>query len=165
MALKVGSVAPDFVLPSRRGTETVQVRLADHRGKDVVVLLFFPGAFSGACTREMCEVSEGVHELDGAIVYGISVDSPFAQAAWAEAKGITVPLLSDYGRETIAEYDVQLPNFAGTTGTAAARAVFVVDLDGVIRYSEQTPSAGELPNFAEAARVVRELREGMEALG
>lgn len=143
----------------------MQVRLSDHRGKDVVVLLFFPGAFSGTCTREMCEVSEGLHGLEGAVVYGISVDSPFAQAAWAEAKGITVPLLSDYGREVIVDYDVQLPNFASTTGTAAARSVFVIDRDGVIRYSEQTPSAGELPNFAEAARVVRELRAGMEELG
>lgn len=165
MALKVGLVAPDFVLPSRRGSDTVQVRLSDHRGKDIVVLLFFPGAFSGVCTREMCDVSEGVHGLDGALVYGISVDSPHAQAAWAEAKGITVPLLSDYGREVIAAYDVELPNFAGTRGTAAARSVFVIDRDGVIRYSEQTPSAGELPNFTEAARVVRELREGTEALG
>jgi len=163
MALQVGSVAPDFALQSRGPSGNVEVRLSDHRGKDVVVLLFFPAAFSGVCTQEMCDVSAGVHPLEGAVVYGISVDSPHAQAAWAEAKGISVTLLSDFGRQVIEDYDVKLPNFAGTAGTAAARAAFVIDPQGIIRYSEQTPSAGELPNLAEVARVVAELRSGRES--
>lgn len=148
MALSVGSPAPDlsFVTKTDAGLETI--RLADHQGKDAVVVLFFPAAFTGVCTQEFCDVTAGLGayaEL-GAKVYGISGDSAFAQEAWAKANHISIPLLSDYSKKAAEAFDVVLPDLVGM-GPASKRAAFVIDKEGVIRYSEETPTPLELPNF------------------
>jgi peroxiredoxin len=123
--------------------------LSDNFGKRNTVLLFFPGAFTAPCTQELCDISEGLglHADENTAVVGISVDSPFAQDGWAKAKGIKIPLLSDYGRKVIHEYGVVLPNFGATGGDASARAVFVIDKQGTIRYSMQTAAPADMPDF------------------
>src|SRR5438477_7817548 len=148
MASPVGSKAPDVTLKSKQSSGLVDVKLSDNFGKKNTVLLFFPAAFTGVCTKEMCEISAGLNGWSGlnADVIGISVDSPFAQEAWAQKEKIGVTLASDLNKEVIKKYDVVFPMLAGV-GDTAARAAFVVDKSGVVQYSEQTPSPKELPNF------------------
>lgn len=150
MALAAGTPAPDFTLMTTQdGDPPVKpVKLSDNFGTKKTVLLFFPAAFTGVCTQEFCDVSSGLGayaDLD-AEVYGISVDSPFAQQAWAEKEGIKVTLLSDQNKDVTKAYDVL---FAGLLdiGDFSHRAVFVIDKDGKIVHSEQTPSPLELPDF------------------
>jgi peroxiredoxin len=160
MPLSPGSKAPDFTLKTPAAEGFADVTLSDNFGKKNTVLLFFPAAFSGVCTEEMCGVAAGQFlKADGdTAVFGISVDGPFALGAWAKKENITVPLLSDLGANVSKAYGVTLDNFAGTSGTAAARAAFVIDRDGVIRYAEQTPKAGELPNFVAVQQALDALR-------
>lgn len=150
MALKIGDKAPEFTLPSfTPSADLTQISLADYKGKKVV-LVFFPQAFTGVCTTEMCTMSENFDQYKSmnAEVLGISVDGTFVQKAFAAANKIAVPLLSDYNKEVVKKYDVLLPEFAhGMKGTAA-RAVYVIDKDGVIKYVEVTKSPGDLPDFA-----------------
>lgn len=148
MALAVGSKAPDFTLKTKTADGLKDVKLSDHFGKQQVVLLFFPLAYTGVCTQEMCDVSGGLGGYDklGAAVYGISVDSPFTHEAWAKANGIKVTLLSDLNKAVTKAYDVVFPNLAGV-GDTAARAAFVIGRDGTVRYAEQTPTPKDLPSF------------------
>jgi peroxiredoxin len=148
MPLKVGTKAPDFTLKTKDAHGLHDVTLSQNFGKKNSVLLFFPLAFTGVCTKEMCDVSGGLSEYDtlNAAVYGISIDSPFAQEAWAKAEKITIPLLSDLNKTVIAAYDVVFPGIAGI-GDAAARSVFVIDKQGVIVHAEQTPTPKEIPDF------------------
>jgi len=149
MALSAGSKAPDFTLKTKRGGDPKDVKLSDNFGKKKTVLLFFPLAFTGVCTKEMCDVSAGLsaYEKLDAAVYGISVDSPFAQEAWAEKENIKFPLLSDLNKEVCKKYGTLLPDLIGL-GSVSARAAFVIDKHGVIKHSEQTPTPLELPDFS-----------------
>ena len=149
MPLAVGSKAPDFTLKTKTADGLKDVKLSDNFGKKQTVLLFFPLAYTGTCTQEMCDISNGLDSYAnlGAAVYGISVDSPFAQEAWAKSSKITVPLLSDLNKTTTKAYDVVFPNLAGV-GDTSARAAFVIGKDGVIKYAEQTATPKDLPNFA-----------------
>ncbi|HVZ64324.1 MAG TPA: peroxiredoxin [Lacunisphaera sp.] len=148
MPLAVGSKAPDFTLKTKAADGLKDVKLADYAGKKVV-LLFFPLAYTGVCTQEMCDQTAGLGEYEklGATVLAISVDSPFAQEAWAKANKIGITLLSDLNKTVIKAYDVVFPMLAGV-GDTAARAAFVIGKDGKIKYAEQTPTPKDLPNFA-----------------
>ena len=146
MAIPIGSKAPDFTLKSKTATGVVDVKLANNLGKTNTVLLFFPLAFTGVCTTEMCDVSNGLNSFAGADVIAISVDSPFAQEAWAKANNIKVTLASDLNKVITKAYDVVFPMLAGV-GDTSARAAFVIDKAGVVQYSEQTPTPKDLPNF------------------
>lgn len=148
MALHVGSKAPDFTLKSKNSTGLADVKLSDNFGKKNTVLLFYPLAFTGVCTQEMCDISNGINAYKNlqAEVYGISVDSPFAQEAWAQKEKISIPLLSDLNKKTAQAYGVLLDDLIGL-GSVSARAVFVIDKNGVIQHSEVTPTPKELPNF------------------
>lgn len=148
MAIKTGSKAPDFTLKSKNATGLVDVKLSDNFGKKNTVLLFFPLAFTGVCTSEMCDITAGLSQYTGmnADVIGVSVDSPFAQEAWAQKEKINLTLASDLNKEVIKQYDVVFPMLAGV-GDTAARAAFVIDKNGVVQYSEQTPTPKDLPNF------------------
>jgi glutaredoxin-dependent peroxiredoxin len=148
MAIPVGSKAPDFSLKSRKGGAVVDVKLADTLGKKNTVILFFPLAFTGVCTTEMCDVTAGLNAYQGlnAEVVGISVDSPFAQEAWAAKEKIGITLASDLNKKTAKDYGVLLDDLGGF-GSTAARAAFVIDRNGVVQYSEQTPTVKDLPNF------------------
>jgi len=149
MPLATGSKAPDFTLKTKTADGLKDVKLSDHFGQKQTVLLFFPAAFTGVCTQEMCDMTGGMGEYEklGATVYAISVDSPFAQEAWANTNKIKLTLLSDLNKTVTRAYDVVFPTFAGIY-EAAARAAFVIGQDGVIKYSEQTATPKDLPNFA-----------------
>lgn len=148
MPIPVGSKAPDFCLKSKQASGVVDVRLSDYLGKRNVVLLFFPLAFTSVCTKEMCDVSAGLNAYKAlnAEVIGISVDSPFAQEAWAQKENITITLASDLNKTTAKAYGVLLDDLLGF-GSTAARAAFVIDKNGVVQYAEQTPTPKDLPNF------------------
>ncbi len=149
MPIPIGSKAPDFTLKTAAPEGLKDVKLSDNFGKKQTVLLFFPLAFTGVCTQEMCDVSAGLEQYagTGAEVYGISVDSPFAQAAWAKQSKITVTLLSDLNKQVAAAYGVVFPGLAGI-GDTSARAAFVIGRDGVVKYAEQTATPKDLPDFA-----------------
>jgi peroxiredoxin len=147
MPIPVGSKAPDFALKSKNASGLVDVKLSNNFGKKNTVLLFFPLAYTSVCTAELCDVSNGLQSFSGADVIAISVDSPFAQEAWAKANNIQATLASDLNKVVIKQYDVVFPMLAGV-GDTAARAAFVIDKNGVVQYSEQTPTPKDLPNFA-----------------
>jgi peroxiredoxin len=149
MALAVGTKAPDFTLKSKQASGLVDVKLSNNFGKKNTVLLFFPAAFTGVCTTELCDITAGLSQYSGlnADVIAVSVDTPFAQEAWAQKEKIGITLVSDLNKEVTKQYDVLFPMLAGV-GDTAARAAFVIDKNGVIQYSEKTPSPKELPNFA-----------------
>jgi peroxiredoxin len=149
MPIAIGTKAPDFTLKTKTADGLKDVRLSDNFGKKQTVILFFPLAFTGVCTQEMCDVTAGLGDYAGlnAEVYGISVDSPFAQEAWAKQSKIAVTLLSDLNKTTAAAYGVIFPGLAGI-GDTSARAAFVIGRDGVVKYAEQTATPKDLPNFA-----------------
>ncbi|MGA3170019.1 MAG: redoxin domain-containing protein [Chthoniobacteraceae bacterium] len=159
MAIPTGSKAPDFSLKSKKGDAVTDVKLADYAGKSNVVLLFFPFAFTSVCTAEMCDITAGLGGYDAldAKVIGISVDSPFAQDAWAKKENIGLTLASDLNKTTATAYGTLLENLGGF-GSASARAAFVVDKAGVIQYSEQTPTPKDLPNFEAIKTKLAELK-------
>src|SRR4029453_13211361 len=159
MAIPVGSKAPDFNLKSKQASGLVDVKLSDNLGKKNTVLLFFPAAFTGVCTQEMCDISAGLNGYSSlnANVIAISVDTPFSQEAWAQKEKISLTLASDLNKETIKKYDVVFPMLAGV-GDTAARAAFVIDKNGVIQYSEQAPTPKDLPNFAKVKEALGKLK-------
>ncbi len=148
MAIPVGSKAPDFTLKSKQSSGLVDVKLSNNFGKKNTVLLFFPLAFTGVCTQEMCDITAGLNAYRGlnADVIGVSVDSPFSQEAWAQKEKIGITLASDLNKETAKAYGTLLPDLLGL-GAVSARAAFVIDKSGTIRYSEQTPTPKDLPDF------------------
>ncbi len=149
MPIAVGSKAPDFTLKTKTADGLKDIKLSDNFGKKQTVLLFFPLAFTGVCTQEMCDTTAGLgaYEKLGAEVIAISVDSPFAQEAWATANKIKLTVVSDLNKETTKAYGVLFPGLAGI-GDTAARAAFVIGKDGVVKYAEQTATPKDLPNFA-----------------
>jgi peroxiredoxin len=148
MALQPGTKAPAFSLKSKTADGLKDVALADNLGKKQTVLLFFPLAYTSVCTTEMCNVSQDLAAYNGlgAAVYGISVDSPFAQEAWAKANNITFPLLSDFNKEVSKAYDVLYADLLGFKGVAK-RSAFVIGLDGTIKYSSSSDDPKVLPDF------------------
>ena len=149
MAISVGTKAPDFNLKSKQTSGIVDVKLSNNFGRKNTVVLFFPLAFTSVCTKEMCDITAGLNSYAGlnADVIAISVDSPFAQEAWAQKEKIGITLASDLNKETAKKYGTLLPDLLGL-GSVSARAAFVVDRQGVIQYSEQTPTPKDLPNFS-----------------
>src|SRR5262249_40585328 len=124
--INAGTPAPSFKL---HNTKKEEVSLDSMKGKNVV-LLFFPAAFTGVCTKEMCNFRDSLAQFNSlnAQVLGISVDSPFSNGAFAEKNNLNFPLLSDYTRDTVKKYGVALDDFAGMKGyTASRRAVYVLD--------------------------------------
>ena len=159
MPLKTGTSAPDFTLKTKTPTGLEDVKLSDNFGQKNTVLLFFPLAFTGVCTAEMCDISSGIaaYEDLNAAVYGISVDSPFAQEAWSQRDKITVKLLSDLNKTVTNAYDVLFRGIAGI-GDSSARAAFVIDKAGTIVYAEQTPTPKDLPDFAAVKAALAKLK-------
>jgi len=148
MAISVGSKAPDFTLKSKQASGLVDVKLSNNFGKKNSLLLFFPAAFTSVCTQELCDITSGLNAYTSlnSEVIGISIDTPFAQEAWAQKEKIKITLASDLNKQVIKDYDVVFPMLAGI-GDTAARAAVIVDKHGIVRYAEQTPSPKELPNF------------------
>ncbi|MBB5351938.1 peroxiredoxin [Haloferula luteola] len=163
MALQIGDTAPDFTLVSKGPEGPELVKLSDLTGKSNLVILFVPMAFTGVCTQEFCDISAGMADYQAldAKVIGISGDNPFAQEAWAQKSGITLPLLSDY-EHTVAKaygiaYEQFLPEANLIMGGVAKRSVFVVDKSGVIRHSEVCEHPKDLPDFEAVKAALKEL--------
>jgi len=113
------------------------------------ILAFFPGAFTGTCTKEMCTFRDMYAELEhmNGMVVGVSVDAPFAQKAFAEKHNLTFPLLCDFKREVINKYEVVWRNLGGVEGyDTANRAIFVLDGSGKIVF-KWVGEPGKLPDF------------------
>jgi len=129
--LGVGEVAPDFTLRDQHGK---QMTLSDFRGVKNVVVVFFPFAFSGVCTSELCEIRDdlGAFESDDVEVLAISCDHMFSLRAWADAQGYFFPMLSDFWPHgaTAQAYGV----FRQSAGSAL-RGTFLIDRDGVVRWT------------------------------
>jgi len=159
MAIAVGTKAPDFNLKSKQASGIVDVKLSNNLGKKNTVVLFFPLAFTGVCTQELCDVTAGLAQYTGlnAEVIGISVDSPFAQEAWAQKEKIGITLASDLNKATTKAYDVVFPMLAGV-GDTSARAAFVIDKAGVVQYAEQTATPKDLPHFQAVKDVLAKLK-------
>ncbi len=153
MSLTTGQRAPDFTLPD---TDRKQRSLSEFRGKKTV-LAFFPGAFTGVCTKEMCQLRDSMamfNDMDAQVV-GISVDAPSANKAFALANNLTFPLLSDYTRTVSKQYCGVYQDFGGLMGyEAAKRSVFVLDAQGVVRYAWISENPGTEPNYEEVRSAV-----------
>jgi peroxiredoxin len=156
MSIDVGAKAPDFALPDQN-RETV--RLSDEVKKGPVVLAFMPGAFSSVCTTEMCTFRDSAPDLGGvgARVLGITTDTFFTLKAWGDQTKLSFPLLSDYNKDVIAQYDVVNPDMIGLKNIAK-RAVFVIDRDGIVRHKQVLDDARNEPDYGK-------VREAVAALG
>ncbi|MBW7951190.1 MAG: peroxiredoxin [Chitinophagaceae bacterium] len=144
MSIEIGQKAPAFTLVD---TARKEVNLSDFNGKNVL-LLFFPLAFTGVCTTELCSVRDNInmYEKVNAQVLGISVDSPFTLGKFKEEQKYNFPLLSDFNKTVSKTYGAFYETFLGMNGIAK-RSAFVIDKTGVVRYAEVLEDAHDLPNF------------------
>ena len=142
---KVGQPAPAFSLYD---SEKNKINLTDQKGKNVV-LLFFPQAFTGVCTAELCNVRDSISHYNqtNAQVYGISVDSVFTLAKFKEEQQLNFPLLSDFNKEVSASYDSLIQDFVLDMKGVSKRAAFVIDKEGIIQYAEILDKVTDLPDF------------------
>ncbi len=157
MAVKNGEKAPDFTLIDEDRKPRL---LKEFHGKKTV-LAFFPGAFTGVCTKEMCTLRDSMSRFNdlNARVVGISVDAPFSNKAFATQNNLQFPILSDYSRAVIKSYGIVQENFAGLTGyQAAKRSVFVLDNAGVVRYTWVSDNPGVEPDYAEISKALSAIK-------
>ena len=146
MAIKIGSKAPIFTLFD---ADKKSRSLSEFLGKSVI-LAFFPGAFTGVCTKELCTFRDAMSNFNDlhAQVVGISVDAPFANKAFAVQNNLQFPLLSDYTREVSKQYGGVHEDFAGMKGySASKRAVFIVDVNGNVKYVWVSENPGVEPDY------------------
>ncbi|TAL60325.1 MAG: redoxin domain-containing protein [Bacteroidetes bacterium] len=145
MPITIGQKAPNFNLPDQ---DKNMVSLEGLKGKNVV-LLFFPAAFTGVCTKEMCQTRDELATFNGmnAQVFGISVDMLFSLGKFREANNINFQLLSDFNKEAIKAYEVVNESFSVGYKGVAKRASFVIDKNGNVVFAEVLPAPGDYPNF------------------
>lgn len=146
-----GQMAPDFRL---KGPGGAFYTLSEHRGESAVVLVFYPLAFSAVCSHQLPEMQKHVKAFEqaGAVVYGVSVDSHHANAAFARSLGLTFPLLSDWKREASAAYGVLLAE-----SDYSGRATFVVDRDGKVLWREISENTHDLEQVPSPERALAAL--------
>lgn len=145
MSIKVGDKAPNFTLYA---SDKSEVSLSDYKGQNVV-LLFFPLAFTGVCTTELCSMRDdiGTYEQLDAQILAVSVDTLFSLAKFKEEEQYNFPLLSDFNKVVSRSFNVLYEEFVMGMKGVAKRSAFVIDGGGIIRYAEVLESAGDLPNF------------------
>lgn len=154
MAIKVGQEAPDIELPLA-GAQA-KFKLSDYKGKQPVVLLFFPLAWTGVCTGEMCSIRDSYHlykNLDAKVV-GISVDSPFALDKFKAEQNLPFDLASDFNKEAIEKYDAKHEELLGFKGVAK-RSAFVIDKAGKVVFAWVSDDPTKLPDFAKVQAALR----------
>lgn len=153
MALQIGDQPADFTLFS---SELKEVSLKDFVGKKVIIH-FFPMAFTGVCTTQLCTLRDnfGFYEGLNAQVLGISVDSPFTLAKFKEENNYQFPLLSDFNKEVSTAFGAIYDQFVFNLKGVSKRAAFVLDEDQKVIYAEVLESAGDLPNFAAIDAIVK----------
>jgi glutaredoxin-dependent peroxiredoxin len=145
MPIQPGQQAPDFSL---RDTEKNVVTLSSQRGKNVL-LLFYPLAFTSTCTKELCSVRDNLafYNNVNAQVYGISVDSLFAQGKFKAEQNINFPLLSDFNKTASRAYDTIYDHWYNDMDGVSKRSAFVIDGAGIVRYAEVLENASDVPHF------------------
>ncbi|QKR00175.1 peroxiredoxin [Metallosphaera tengchongensis] len=152
---EIGEKAPDVELVD---TELKKVKISDFKGK-IVILAFYPAAFTSVCTKEMCNFRDSLAKFNkfNAQVLGISVDPPFSNKAFKEANKLNFPVLSDYRRDAVKTYgvDMEFPPLPGYV--IAKRAVFVIDKEGRIAYKWVSEDLGKEPSYEEIEKVVSKL--------
>jgi glutaredoxin-dependent peroxiredoxin len=154
--MNVGQIAPDFTLYN---TEKKEVKLSQYKGEKNILILFFPFAFTGTCTKELCGVRDDISRYSkiNAEVLAISVDSPFTLIRYREEQNLPFQLLSDFNKEASTAYNTIYETFALNTHGVSKRSAFVIDKEGVIRYSEILENASEIPDFTK----INETLEGL----
>ena len=155
MTLDIGTIAPDFTLKTKTPDGLNDITLSEHKGESNVVLLFFPFAFTSVCMAEACSVRDDLKAYDelNAKVYGISVDSPFAQEAMAIKEGLNFPLLSDFNKEVSQKYGVLNEDFIGFQGVSK-RSAFVISKEGTVALAWSSDDPKQLPDFAQIKGVL-----------
>jgi peroxiredoxin len=153
MSIQIGQLAPDFKLTS---DELKEVSLADFKGKKVIIH-FFPLAFTGTCTTQLCTMRDsfGYYEGLGAQILGISVDSPFSLAKFKAENNYQFPLLSDFNKEASAAYGALYADFVLGLKGVSKRSAFVIDEEGKVIYAEVLEVATDLPDFEAIAKIVK----------
>jgi glutaredoxin-dependent peroxiredoxin len=154
--IKVGDKAPNFTLPD---VDLKPRSLKEFMGQKTV-LAFFVGAFTSTCTKEMCEFRDSMARLIDlkTQVIGISVNDPFSNKGFAEKNRLSFPILSDYKREVIKTYGLELPNFAGLNGyTVAKRSIFILDENGTVRYAWISDDPAVEPNYQEIQKTLEKM--------
>ncbi len=145
MKIEKGSPAPSLSLYD---TEKNKISLADYKDKSVL-LLFFPLAFTGTCTKELCSIRDNISMYNNlnAQVLGISVDSLFTLQKFKEEQHLNFPLLSDFNKETSAAYGSLYETFGFDMKGVSKRSAFLIDKNQVVQYAEVLENAGEIPDF------------------
>ena len=145
MKIETGSKAPEFTLYN---SEKYKLSLSDYKGKNVL-LLFFPLAFTGTCTKELCGVRDNISQYNNsnAEVLGISVDSLYALAKYKEEQHLNFQLLSDFNKEVSTAYGSLYTTFSFGMHGVGKRSAFVIDREGLVQYAEVLENASEIPNF------------------
>lgn len=153
MTLKVGDKAPDFTLFN---SELKEISLKDFAGRKVIIH-FFPMAFTGVCTTQLCTMRDNFSFYEGinSQVLGISVDSPFTLAKFKEENNYQFPLLSDFNKEVSKSFGAFYDEFVFNLKGVSKRAAFVIDENQTIIYAEVLESAGDLPNFEAINELVK----------
>lgn len=148
MAIEVGQEAPDLELPVAGSQE--KFKLSDYKGKQPVVLLFFPLAWTGVCTQQMCDARDAMNKFEklDAKVVGISVDSPFALNKFKADQGLNFDLASDFNRSAVEAYDCKYEELLGFKGVAK-RSAFVINKEGKVAYAVVNESAKDVPSLEE----------------
>ena len=155
--IKVGDKAPDFTLPD---VDLKPRSLKEFMGQKIV-LAFFVGAFTLTCTKEMCAFRDSMARLIDlkAQVVGVSVNDPFSNKGFAEKNRLPFPILSDYKREVIKTYGLELPDFAGLKGyTVAKRSIFILDENGIVRYVWVSDNPAVEPNYEEIQKALEQIK-------
>lgn len=147
--------APAFKLTN---TDKKEVSLNEYKGKNVL-LLFFPLAFTSVCTAELCSVRDNIalYNTANAVVFGISVDSPFTLGKFKADQGLNFELLSDFNKDVSSAYGSIYQDFVLGMKGVSKRSAFVIDADGIVRYEEVLENAGEQPNFDKIKEVLATL--------
>ena len=145
MAIEIGQPAPDFTLYN---TQKNKITLSEQREKNVL-LLFFPQAFTGVCTKELCAIRDDIARYNNtnATVFGISVDSVFTLAKFKEDQQYNFDLLSDFNKEVSTSYQTIYTDWILDMKGVSKRSAFIIDKEGVIQYAEVLESAGDMPDF------------------
>lgn len=154
MAIQVGQDAPDIELPLAGGKE--KFKLSDYKGKQPVVLLFFPLAWTSVCTQQMCDTRDAMGKYNdlGAKVVGISVDSPFALDKFKQEQNANFDFASDFNREAVDAYDCKYEELIGLKGVAK-RSAFVIGKDGKVKYAKVNESAKDVPPISEIQEALK----------
>ena len=155
MKIETGQQAPDFTLyDSDKNKQT----LSDLKGQNVL-LLFYPVAFTGTCTKELCSVRDNISLYNdaNAKVLAISVDTVYSLAKYKEEQKLNFPLLSDFNKEVSAAYGALYEIFSYGMKGVSKRAAFIVDQNGTIQYAEVLEKATDLPNFDSIQKILESL--------